>query len=207
MTDLSDWYPEPEAAQLLGVSVKTLGRMAVDGKGPERRQRPRPGRKPEWVYNRQDVDAAVAAKNPPRVMPPAGNALATTTDGELTPGARELLAILERMTTAMAQVSAEWLRLLRESNQLPAVVRRPSPSTGRPPQLLTDLLKRVERLEGRAKRKGRAPLDRAFPPAEQQILDDIARGMAGRPYARLNAADQATVRTIAERMAAASGAS
>lgn len=38
------------------------------------------------------------------------------------------------------------------------------------------------------------------PAAEAQLLEDIARGMAGKAFARLNSVDQATIRQIAERI-------
>jgi hypothetical protein len=99
--DLSDWLTRSEAARALGVNEHTLRRMTERGEGPERRDRPRPGRKPEPLYNPDDVDRLVAAKTPARVM--ATEALATTPDGQLTPGAQQLLAILERMAASLAQ--------------------------------------------------------------------------------------------------------
>lgn len=54
MSDLSAWLNKQEAAQRLGVSERTLDRMA--DKGPERRMRARPGRKPEPVFNPEDVE-------------------------------------------------------------------------------------------------------------------------------------------------------
>jgi excisionase family DNA binding protein len=57
MTDLSTWLTKPDAAARLGISERTLDRRTIDGGnlGPERRERPRPGLKPEPVFNPEDV--------------------------------------------------------------------------------------------------------------------------------------------------------
>jgi excisionase family DNA binding protein len=73
--DLSTWLSKPEAAARLGISERTLERMIDADKGPECRIRPRTGKRPEPVYNPQDVDALAAAAAPkPAVNPPAGPA-------------------------------------------------------------------------------------------------------------------------------------
>jgi hypothetical protein len=60
--DLSGWLTEPETAQRLGVSERTLREWVAKGKAPERRLRRRPGKgkKPEAVYNPEDVDYMAA---------------------------------------------------------------------------------------------------------------------------------------------------
>jgi len=65
---LSDWYPEEEAARRMGMSTRTLRRMSARKVGPERRLRPRDGRKPEPVYNPQDVDKRASVQTPPYVV-------------------------------------------------------------------------------------------------------------------------------------------
>lgn len=67
MTDLSTWYPKPEAARRMGISERTLDRRCESGSGPERRERPRPGLKPEPVYNPDDVERLATPKA--HVMP------------------------------------------------------------------------------------------------------------------------------------------
>lgn len=74
MADLANWLTEPEAARRLGISTATLYRRCTAGTGPERKMRPRGhGRKPEPVYNPDDVAEMAAPKGfvlPPGVSPP-----------------------------------------------------------------------------------------------------------------------------------------
>jgi excisionase family DNA binding protein len=65
--DLSTWIPKAEAAGRLGISERTLDRRCDAGTGPERRERPRPGLKPEPVYNPDDVERLAVPKT--HVMP------------------------------------------------------------------------------------------------------------------------------------------
>jgi len=139
--DLSDWYAKPDAARALGISEHTLDRMTARGEGPERRERPRQGKRPEPVFCPTDVDALVAAKTPVRVMP-GGDALATTPTGELTLGARELLAVLERMAAAIAQRPAPLALAPPEASKGPwLTLRQASAHTG----LSVALLRRLVR--------------------------------------------------------------
>lgn len=64
--NLSRWIPGPEGAERLGVSIRTLERYAEDGRC-ESKLRPRDGRKPERVYNPQDIEKLEAELNPPFV--------------------------------------------------------------------------------------------------------------------------------------------
>jgi len=65
MTDVSKWPTEYQAADAIGVSVRTLQRYAEAGK-IEIRPRPRQGKKPENVCNPRDVDRLLPAAH---VMP------------------------------------------------------------------------------------------------------------------------------------------
>ena len=67
MIDLSTWLTNPEAAARMGISERTLDRRCAAGEGPERRNRPRPGLKPEVVNNPDDVERLATPK--PHVMP------------------------------------------------------------------------------------------------------------------------------------------
>jgi len=67
--DLSNWLTKAEAATHLQISERTLDRRCDAGTGPERRERPRPGLKPEPVFNPDDVARLAAPKA--HVMPPA----------------------------------------------------------------------------------------------------------------------------------------
>jgi excisionase family DNA binding protein len=60
--DLSNWLTAEQAAAAMGISERSLYRMTSDGGVPEKRERPRPGKKPEPVYKPEDVDAFVEAK-------------------------------------------------------------------------------------------------------------------------------------------------
>jgi hypothetical protein len=62
MTDLSTWLNKPEAAARLGISERTLDRRCDAGEGPERRERPRAGLKPEPVCNPDDGERLAAPK-------------------------------------------------------------------------------------------------------------------------------------------------
>jgi len=72
MIDLEEWYTEGEAAAKLALSPRTFRRFIAAGKyeefayAPERKRRPREGKKPETVYNPKDVDtlaSVVATKD------------------------------------------------------------------------------------------------------------------------------------------------
>lgn len=66
MTDLSSWLTKAETCERLGISPRTLDRRCEDGTGPQREDRPRTGKKPEAVYNPDDVERLSAPK--PHVM-------------------------------------------------------------------------------------------------------------------------------------------
>jgi hypothetical protein len=128
--DLAHWLSKPDAAARLGISERTLDRLAGPD-APERRERPRPGRRPEPCYNPDDVDRLVAAKAPPpRVM--ASDALATGEDCRLTPGAERLLAVLEGLVTVQRQMSDRMAQLLAP----PAPLALPEPVAPSPPDPL-----------------------------------------------------------------------
>lgn len=56
MNDLSTWPTKPEAAARLGISERSLERLVEQGKPPERRMRQRPGKRPEPVFNPEEVE-------------------------------------------------------------------------------------------------------------------------------------------------------
>ena len=57
----ADWLTKEQAAQRIGVSVKTVERMA-DDKKLQQRLRPRPGGSPLAVFHPEDVDRAAAGR-------------------------------------------------------------------------------------------------------------------------------------------------
>jgi excisionase family DNA binding protein len=59
--ELSAWLSKRETAASLGMSERTLDRLVQSGRGPELRQRQRPGRRPEPVYRPEDVERLAAA--------------------------------------------------------------------------------------------------------------------------------------------------
>jgi len=65
---LEAWLTEDDAAERLNISVRTLRRKTAAGEGPEKRERRRPGVRPEAVYNPDDV--ARLALTPPTVFAP-----------------------------------------------------------------------------------------------------------------------------------------
>lgn len=67
--DLSTWLSRAEAAARLGISERKLERLDAKGQGPERRERPRAGMRPEIVYNPEDVDLERMAAPKLHVMP------------------------------------------------------------------------------------------------------------------------------------------
>lgn len=66
---LSEWPNEAQAAAALGISAKTIIRYASAGK-IETRKRQRPGKKPENVYNPQDLERR-GARHASRARSPA----------------------------------------------------------------------------------------------------------------------------------------
>lgn len=62
----SAWITKSEALHILGISERSLDRLVTKGT-VEKRTRPRPGRTPEPVYMRSDVENA--ASPPAHVMP------------------------------------------------------------------------------------------------------------------------------------------
>lgn len=113
MTDLSTWLSEPETAARLGISTRTLQRKCAAGEGPERRERQKPGVRPEPVYNPDDV--ARLAAFPPAVFS-RDSAIVPRTGGEITvpPGSiiEQLAAALhKRLQEPPPRPPARWLDL------------------------------------------------------------------------------------------------
>lgn len=73
---LSEWPNEAQAAAALGISAKTIVRYAIAGK-IETRKRPRPGKKPENVYNPHDLERLLPRAH---VMPAAPEAAHDSTE-------------------------------------------------------------------------------------------------------------------------------
>lgn len=74
--DLSHWYTEEQSAERLSISVRSFQRLIADGKtkefgyAPEKRKRTRgDGRKPESVFNPDEVDT-LASLARQRIVPP-----------------------------------------------------------------------------------------------------------------------------------------
>lgn len=80
MTDLSNWLTKAEAADRLGISERTLDRLCAGANGPERQTRRRPGKRPEVVFNPDDV-AARQPKQPLHVVPSGSNVVARVPGG------------------------------------------------------------------------------------------------------------------------------
>lgn len=73
---LANWYTEEQAAEKLNISVRSFQRLIAEGKSkefayaPEKRKRPRgEGRKPESVFNPEEVDT-LANLSRTRIVPP-----------------------------------------------------------------------------------------------------------------------------------------
>lgn len=87
----ADWFTKQEAAQRIGISVKTVERLADAGK-LQQKMRPRPGGTDVAVFHPNDVEreaserAATAGK--PFVMPPG-----TAPAGAIVPAAPQTLAV------------------------------------------------------------------------------------------------------------------
>jgi hypothetical protein len=118
---LASWYTEEQAAAKLGISARSFQRLIAEGKSnqysyaPEKRRRPRGnGKKPEPVFNPQDVDqlAQLASTHLVPVANPANPAttgtalakLAKSSDSkqlqlakELPPALTFALRLMERM--------------------------------------------------------------------------------------------------------------
>jgi len=109
-SNLESWLTESEAADMMQISTRTLRRRCAEGDGPEKRERQRPGARPEPVYNPEDVARLDATKpavfapssslapRPPE-MPPALNAL------------EQLAALLHSHLLSPPRPPARWLTL------------------------------------------------------------------------------------------------
>ena len=95
----ADWPDKNEAAKRIGVSVKTLERMADRGE-IEQRMRPRPGASPQAVFNPKDVEREAskrAAVNGKPFVLPAEQAVTVSEDTGTPPFISALEAMLERI--------------------------------------------------------------------------------------------------------------
>ena len=121
--DISQWYIEEQAAEKLGLSLRTFQRLISEGKSkrfpyaPEKRDRRREGKRPEPVYSPTETDA-LAALARMRVIPPGAAHLypgaslpqpETTfsiggmdfAPGEIPGGLQFALTVLDRMATIL----------------------------------------------------------------------------------------------------------
>ncbi len=96
---LSSWLTEPEAAERLRISERTLRRRCERGEGPERRERQRDGVRPEPVYNPDDVARLAAA--PPVVM--ADESALAPRVPDIWPDPRKLPPVLEELAVVLRQ--------------------------------------------------------------------------------------------------------
>lgn len=105
--DLSSWPNEAGAAAQLQVSIKTIQRYGEHGK-VEVRKRPRPGKKPENIYNPIDIDRLKAT---PLVLRPERTEKDKTTNPITTTVRSEKLrelseSFLERLLVALERPPA-----------------------------------------------------------------------------------------------------
>lgn len=78
---LEAWLSETEAAARLGISERSLRRKTQAGEGPEKRERRRPGARPQAVYNPEDVERL--AVKPPAVFAPTSRIEPQESAGQL----------------------------------------------------------------------------------------------------------------------------
>lgn len=121
--DLSKWLTKAETAAILGISERTLDRLGEQGKGPERRLRPRPGKKPEPVYRPEDVQAMAAAQNKPMIIAPDSPLRTAPAAGSIAPrppaqpplGVAEFFALVDgiaqKVTAVLPRAEKLWLTL------------------------------------------------------------------------------------------------
>lgn len=113
---MSEWLTESEAAAALGTSVKTISRYVAKGL-IEVQKRPRPGKKPQNVCNRRDVEHLKPATH---VMPEAAALVRTTQDEAGAPSLAPLIpavaAFMQTISTAIGTIQTDFrsARALRE---------------------------------------------------------------------------------------------
>lgn len=121
--DLLDWPSKQEAADRLGVTVKTIERLTRAGK-LERRFRNRPGTSPIAVYDPKDVTTVQAERSrpqPPHVQaaPPAGNGAGPyAMDAALTaaPGTPDV----QHVVTILSEIGALFQKTLSHTSHTPS---------------------------------------------------------------------------------------
>src|SRR5690242_12118850 len=107
MPDLSTWLTKQQASETIGVSSKTVEKLAADGK-LQWAKRPQPGSPPQTVYHPDDVKREAEARNPqiaPYVVPTRHSELPEATSRtSLTrpdaPGMKVLFALAEAINEA-----------------------------------------------------------------------------------------------------------
>jgi hypothetical protein len=99
MSKYSEWPTKEPAAQRIGISVKTLERMADAGK-IEQKMRPREGGTPQAVFNPEDVEREAAKRTAGAgrsyVMP-------AETNGSVPPGTDALPVLRNGPATTLAE--------------------------------------------------------------------------------------------------------
>lgn len=128
-TQLETWLTEDEAAARMGISVRTLRRKAAAGDGPEKRDRPRRGLRPEPVYNPDDV--ARLAEPPPAVFAPSSQIGLRAPEGLIAhppqlSAFEQLASLLHSRVLAQGRPPARWLTLkqAREATGLSVTLLR-----------------------------------------------------------------------------------
>jgi excisionase family DNA binding protein len=119
------WLTKPEALRMLQVSERSLDRLVTRGK-VQKQTRPRPGRTPEPVYNRADIERITAVDAFP-IPDSGGRELATSpipTPG-VTAAFAQALAIIEgaRSTARQPAPPALWCDLETASWQTGLSIR------------------------------------------------------------------------------------
>jgi excisionase family DNA binding protein len=125
--DLSTWLTKADAAARLGLSERTLDRLVAAGKGPECRDRRRPGKRPEPVYNPRDLDVlAGAAAARPAVIAAASPIGQPQLDVQRAIDAEGIM---------WGEIPRPLGVVLRVIEQLAQITRHPEPAAASPPWL------------------------------------------------------------------------
>jgi len=109
-SNLESWLTETEAADMMRISTRTLRRRCVEGEGPERRERQRPGARPEPVYNPEDV-ARLAATKPVVFSPSSSLAPRPPETLPVLNALEQLAALLHSRMLSPPRPPARWLTL------------------------------------------------------------------------------------------------
>jgi len=178
---VSEWPTEAEAAALLGVSVKTIGRYAAKGM-VEMRKRHRIGKKAENICNPRDLERlkpaaqAIVETAPPAPIPapPVVQKDAGFPSG-FAPLAPALRTLIQTISTALQDVQIERSR----KEKLWLTIEEAAAYSGRSKSWLLQACKEGKLVaeKDRGWRIRRASLEAYLPTGE--ILNRMPRGKAG----------------------------